>query len=105
MVASSDPNRNRKSVGGQDCSSCLEPLFKHFVLKVSSPGPPRPNTWQSRLINAAADDSVVADLRVDLIGSLGVDGGDGLLNHGDGFVLGGALSCECCAGNKHDQSR
>src|SRR4029078_59860 len=52
---------------------------------------PRPNTWQSRLINAAADDSVVADLRVDLIGALGVDGGDGLLTHGDGFVFGGAF--------------
>jgi hypothetical protein len=50
------------------------PFFKHFVLKVSSPGLPRPNTWQSRLINAAADDSVVADLRVDLIGALGIDG-------------------------------
>ena len=75
MVASTDPNRNRKSVGGQDCSSCPEPLFQAFRLKSSSPGLPRPNTWQSRLINAAADDSVVADLRVDLIGALGIDGG------------------------------
>jgi hypothetical protein len=54
------------------------PFFKHFVLKVSSPGLPRPNTWQSRLINAAADDSVAADLRVDLIGALGIDGGTAL---------------------------
>ena len=48
------------------------PLFQAFPLKVSSLGLPRPNTWQSRLINAAADDSVVADLRVELIGALGV---------------------------------
>src|SRR4029078_11629079 len=98
MVASSDPNRNRKSVGGQDCSSCLEPLFQAFRLKSFI-------TWSAeteyvaittdkrrRRVQCRRCSPVALSAPSELMG-------DRLRHHGDGFVLGGALRCECCAGN------